>query len=100
MPFGVFWMRAHFVNMPDELSEAARIDGATTWQLFWGIHVPLARPAIVSLAILTTVWTWNQFLLAIVLVNDPLEADDGRRARRLPGPLGHQHSAPLGRARS
>ena len=71
MPFGVFWMRAHFVNMPDELSEAARIDGANTWQLFWGVHVPLARPAIVSLAILTTVWTWNQFLLAIVLVNDP-----------------------------
>ena len=73
MPFGVFWMRAHFVNMPDELTEAARIDGATTWQLFWGVHVPLARPALVSLAILTTVWTWNQFLLAIVLVNNPLE---------------------------
>jgi len=73
MPFGVFWMRAHFVNMPDELTEAARIDGATTWQLFWGVHIPLARPALVSLAILTTVWTWNQFLLAIVLVNNPLE---------------------------
>ena len=73
MPFGVFWMRAHFLNMPDELTEAARIDGATTWQLFWGVHVPLARPAVVSLAILTTVWTWNQFLLAIVLVNNPLE---------------------------
>jgi len=73
MPFGVFWMRAHFVNMPNELTEAARIDGANTWQLFWGVHVPLARPAVVSLAILTTVWTWNQFLLAIVLVNNPLE---------------------------
>ena len=34
MPFGVFWMRAHFLNMPGELSEAARVDGATTWQLF------------------------------------------------------------------
>ena len=45
MPFGVFWMRAHFLNMPHELSEAARVDGATTWQLFWRIHVPLARPA-------------------------------------------------------
>lgn len=73
MPFGVFWMRAHFVNMPDELAEAASIDGATTWQQFWGIHIPLARPALVSLAILTTVWTWNQFLLAVVLVNDPAE---------------------------
>ena len=97
MPFGVFWMRAHFVNMPDELTEAARIDGATTWQLFWGVHVPLARPAIVSLAILTTVWTWNQFLLAIVLVNNPLEADDGRSPRRVPGRLGDRHPASLGR---
>ena len=71
MPFGVFWMRAHFLNMPDELSEAARVDGATTWQLFWRIHVPLARPALASLGILLSVWTWNQFLLAIVLVDDP-----------------------------
>ena len=38
-------MRAHFVNMPTELSEAARVDGATTWDLFWRIHVPLARRA-------------------------------------------------------
>ena len=73
MPFGVFWMRAHFVNMPNELTEAASSDGATTWQQFWGVQVPLARPAIVSLAILTTVWTWNQFLLAMVLVNDPAD---------------------------
>jgi raffinose/stachyose/melibiose transport system permease protein len=71
MPFGVFWMRAHFLNMPRELTEAARVDGASTWQLFWQIHVPLARPAVSSLGILLTVWTWNQFLLAIVLVDDP-----------------------------
>lgn len=73
MPFAVFWMRAHFINMPSELSEAARVDGANTWDLFWRIHVPLARPAISALAILLTVWTWNQFLLALVLVEDPLE---------------------------
>jgi raffinose/stachyose/melibiose transport system permease protein len=71
MPFAVYWMRAHFLNMPSELSEAARVDGASTWQLFLRIHVPLARPAVASLAILLTVWTWNQFLLAIVLVDDP-----------------------------
>lgn len=71
MPFAVMWMRAHFVNMPHELTEAARIDGATTWQLFWRIHVPLSGPAISSLAILLFLWTWNQFLLAIVLVDDP-----------------------------
>ena len=71
MPFAVYWMRTHFVNMPSELSEAARVDGATTWQLFWRIHVPLARPAVSSLAILLEVFTWNQFLLALVLVDDP-----------------------------
>jgi raffinose/stachyose/melibiose transport system permease protein len=71
MPFSVLWMRAHFVTVPAELTEAARVDGATTWQQFWRIQVPLATPAISSLAILLFLWTWNQFLLAIVLVDDP-----------------------------
>lgn len=73
MPFGIFWMRAYFLTVPRELSEAGRVDGANTWQLFWRVHVPLARPAVSSLGILTTVWTWNQFLLPIVLVDDPLQ---------------------------
>ncbi len=71
MPFSVYWMRAHFVNMPTEISEAARVDGATAWDLFWHIHVPLARAPMASLGILMSVWTWNQFLLALVLVEDP-----------------------------
>jgi raffinose/stachyose/melibiose transport system permease protein len=73
MPFAVFWMRAHFINMPTEISEAARVDGATTWDLFWQIHVPLARAPIASLGILMSIWTWNQFLLALVLVEDPTQ---------------------------
>jgi raffinose/stachyose/melibiose transport system permease protein len=73
MPFGVFWMRAHFANLPSDVTEAARVDGANTWALFWRIHVPLARPAIASLGVLMAVWTWNQFLLALVLVEDPLQ---------------------------
>lgn len=73
MPFAVFWMRAHFVNMPIEISEAARVDGVTTWELFWRIHLPLARAPIASLGILLSVWTWNQFLLALVLVEDPTQ---------------------------
>ncbi|HSL77623.1 MAG TPA: ABC transporter permease subunit, partial [Candidatus Limnocylindrales bacterium] len=50
-----------------------RVDGATTRDLLWRIHVPLARPALASLAILLSVWTWNQFLLALVLVEDPTQ---------------------------
>ncbi len=73
MPFAVFWMRAHFVNMPAEISDAARVDGASTWDLFWQIHVPLARAPIASLGILMSIWTWNQFLLALVLVEDPTQ---------------------------
>ncbi|MFL5725024.1 MAG: carbohydrate ABC transporter permease [Chloroflexota bacterium] len=73
MPFAVFWMRAHFANMPSEISEAARVDGASTWDLFWRIHVPLARAPIASLGILMAVWAWNQFLLALVLVEDPTQ---------------------------
>lgn len=73
MPFAVFWMRAHFVNMPSEISEAARVDGATTWDLFWRIHIPLARAPIASLGILMSIWTWNQFLLTLVLVEDPTQ---------------------------
>jgi raffinose/stachyose/melibiose transport system permease protein len=73
MPFSIFWMRAHFVNVPAEMSEAAEIDGASAWQQFWLVQVPIARPAILSLAILQFLWTWNQFLLPIVLVEIPLE---------------------------
>jgi raffinose/stachyose/melibiose transport system permease protein len=57
--------------MPIDISEAARLDGATTWCLFRRIHLPLARAPISSLGILMSVWTWNQFLLALVLVEDP-----------------------------
>ena len=73
MPFSIFWMRAHFVNVPAEMSEAAEIDGASVWQQFWLVQVPLARPAVLSLAILQFLWTWNSFLLPLVLVELPLE---------------------------
>lgn len=73
MPFAVFWMRAHFANLPSEITEAARVDGASTWDLFWRIHVPLARAPMASLGILMSIWAWNQFLLALVLVEDPTQ---------------------------
>jgi raffinose/stachyose/melibiose transport system permease protein len=73
MPFSIYWMRAHFVNVPKEMGESAEVDGASAWQQFWLIQVPLARPAIMSLAILQFLWTWNSFLLPMVLVEVPLE---------------------------
>ncbi|WP_395815011.1 carbohydrate ABC transporter permease [Devosia sp.] len=73
MPFGVYWMRTHFVNVPKELSEAAQIDGASEWKQFWLVAVPIAKSAIMSLTILFFLWTWNQFLLPVVLIQDPLQ---------------------------
>lgn len=73
MPFGVYWMRSFFVNIPPEMGEAAQIDGASEWQQFLLVQVPMARPAIMSLTILMFLWTWNQFLLPVVLVQDPLQ---------------------------
>jgi raffinose/stachyose/melibiose transport system permease protein len=71
MPFGVFWMRAHFLNAETALTEAAQIDGANTWQTFRRIHLPLAAPAWSALSVLFFLATWNQYLLPLVLVNDP-----------------------------
>lgn len=71
MPFGVFWMTGHFRSIPPELSEAARMDGASTWQLFRHVHLPLAVPAFVTLGILQFLNTWNHFILAVVLIDDP-----------------------------
>lgn len=71
MPFAVFWMNAHFVTTPAELTEASSIDGASAWKSFLHIHLPLAKPAISSLGLLMFLSTWNTFLLALVLVNDP-----------------------------
>ncbi|QTJ69552.1 carbohydrate ABC transporter permease [Rhodococcus sp. ZPP] len=71
MPFAVFWMRAHFLSMPKELTEAADLDGAGPWQAFRHIQIPLAVPALASLCLLLFLWTWNTFLQAIVLIDDP-----------------------------
>jgi raffinose/stachyose/melibiose transport system permease protein len=68
--FGTFWMRAFFRAAPMELIEAARIDGATTWQILWKVLVPIARPAIFTLVVLVFTWSWNDFLLALVMISD------------------------------
>jgi raffinose/stachyose/melibiose transport system permease protein len=73
MPFSVFWMRAHFLRIPSEISEAARVDGASEFQEFRRIHFPLAIPSISALAVIIFIWTWNQFILGVVLIDDPLK---------------------------
>jgi raffinose/stachyose/melibiose transport system permease protein len=65
--FGTFWMRAHFRNMPREIVDAAVVDGSNTWQLLAYVLFPLSRPALLSLVVLLFMWTWNEFLLVLVL---------------------------------
>jgi raffinose/stachyose/melibiose transport system permease protein len=70
VPFGTFWMRAFFRGVPRSLVEAARIDGASSWFTLWRVLLPLARPAVLTMTVLLFMWTWNEFLLALVMVSD------------------------------
>ncbi|WP_375386155.1 carbohydrate ABC transporter permease [uncultured Microbacterium sp.] len=65
-PLGVFLMTQFFSKVPPEMEEAARIDGAGRWRTFFSVMLPLARPAMASLAIFTFVLTWNDYLWPLV----------------------------------
>ncbi|MFU8874258.1 carbohydrate ABC transporter permease [Micromonospora sp. SL4-19] len=66
--FGTFWMRAYFRSSSRTLVEAARLDGASTRTILWRVLVPIAWPAVVTLIVLTFMWTWNEFLIPLVMV--------------------------------
>ncbi len=68
--FGTFWMRAFFRSVPRSLIEAARLDGSSSWVTLWRIVLPLGRPAVLTMIVLVFMWTWNEFLLALVMVSD------------------------------
>lgn len=76
--FGTFLMRTAFLNMPAELEEAARVDGASPFQTFWRIMLPIAKPSISVLAITTVLFSWNELLWPLVVStyasNMPLSA--------------------------
>ena len=69
-PFGVFLMRQFMLGIPDELLEAARIDGASELRTFWQVVMPLATPALATLGILVFLSTWNAFLWPLVIATD------------------------------
>jgi len=70
IPFGVFLMRTFFRGIPDELLEAAQIDGATKFQALIKIFLPLAQPGIKALALISFMWAWQRYLLALVIITD------------------------------
>jgi raffinose/stachyose/melibiose transport system permease protein len=67
--FGTFWMRTFFRSVPRSLIDGARVDGASSWSVLWRVLVPIGRPAVVTLAALVFVWTWNDFLLSLILLS-------------------------------
>ncbi len=69
--FAVFFMRQFFRTLPGDLMDAARVDGASEFTIFWRIYLPLCRPALATLAIFTFQAGWNLFLWPLIVFNDP-----------------------------
>ncbi len=71
MSFGTLLMREAFSSVPKEIVEASVLDGAGSWRILWEIMFPLARPFVGTLSLMFFIWTWNEFLLPLVVNIDP-----------------------------
>lgn len=71
MSFGTLLMRQAFASVPRDIVEASVLDGAGSWQVLWQVMFPLSRPLIGTLGLLFFIWTWNEFLLPLVVNIDP-----------------------------
>jgi ABC-type glycerol-3-phosphate transport system permease component len=69
--FGLYLMYAFLTGLPPEVTEAAEVDGASALQLLTRVMLPLSRPALATLAVLTFIWSWSDLLISVVLVQDP-----------------------------
>lgn len=70
LPFAIWLMRSFFDEIPRELEESAQIDGATRWQAFYKVALPLVLPGMGATAIISIVFAWNDFLFALIFTND------------------------------
>ncbi|MNI44227.1 Lactose transport system permease protein LacG [compost metagenome] len=68
--FGIFLMRQFFMSLPNELNEAARVDGYSEWSIFWKIMIPLSLPSLSTLTIFTFTFMWNDYLAPLIYLND------------------------------
>jgi alpha-1,4-digalacturonate transport system permease protein len=68
-PTGVFLLRQYMLTIPDELLDAARMDHASEWRIYWRIVLPLSAPALAVLAIFSVMWRWNDFLLPLIVLS-------------------------------
>jgi raffinose/stachyose/melibiose transport system permease protein len=70
MPFGILLLTGFIQAIPEDLISAARVDGASDWQILWDVVAPIAYPGIVTLLVFAFLWTWNQFYLPTVMITD------------------------------
>ena len=70
LPFTIFVLMGFFRSLPSELEDAGAIDGASEWQLFYEVMLPLASPGIITAAIFNFIGLWNEYMLALVMIND------------------------------
>jgi ABC-type glycerol-3-phosphate transport system permease component len=70
MPFGIFLMQAFFRGLPSEVMDAARIDGCNEFNVFFRVMLPLASPAVSTLLVFQFMWTWNSFIMPLLLLNE------------------------------
>jgi multiple sugar transport system permease protein len=70
-PFFVFLLRQYYMTIPHEMDESARIDGASSWQIFWKVLLPQARPVLATVAIFSFMAHWNDFLGPLIYLGDP-----------------------------
>jgi raffinose/stachyose/melibiose transport system permease protein len=71
LPVPTLLMRSFFQTLPEELADAARVEGASEWQVFFDIMAPLARPGVLTALIFAFVWAWNDVLLPVVFLQSP-----------------------------
>jgi multiple sugar transport system permease protein len=71
LPFFIFMLRQFFRGIPEELLDAARVEGASDLRIYRSVVLPLARPALIALSIFAFMWAWTDFLLPLIYINDP-----------------------------
>ena len=94
IPFEVLVLQSFFRQLPDEIIEAAKIDGAGPWRIFFTLIIPLSTPALVTVFILDAVATWNEFLFALILLSSDAHKTIPVGTAELPRPVLQQQHRP------
>ena len=99
MPFAIFLLHNYISELPKEVFESARLDGADHFTIFWRLVLPLSVPALAAFAIFQFLWTWNDFLIALTMLSggNPVDLPTTVKIANLAGDFGrNEHLLPAG----